>query len=84
MKVNRELHIVFDSDKPILIGAESVGSPWEDMMICMEAVGCLAALVRRSGITEHKGLSLRNYLHEYLDRVLEDYDKSYTTGPKLN
>ena len=78
--MKRQLTIFFDSDDQptIQIGLYEPGDPWEDLAILMEALGTVAAIDRKNGHTEHNGKPVNQYLHEYLDKVLNDYDKSHT------
>ena len=81
--MKRDLWIDFDDQrKPniVQIGAEpdKGANPWSDLAVLMEAVGALAGIVRNGGKTEHNDVPLDAYLHTYLDKVLKDYDDSYT------
>lgn len=80
--MKRKLMIDFDSDRPqqVLIGAEEAGNIWDDLAVLLEAVGCLAAIDKNSGHTEHNGKPVEQCLHEYLDKVLKDYGQSLEQG----
>lgn len=87
--MKRKILLDFDPERKetIKIGSETEGSPWKDLAICLEGAGCLAAICKFDlGIKEHNGKQLNEYLHEYLDRVLNDYQRSYQTrfGCKSN
>ena len=77
--MKRKLMIDFDSDRKqsMMIGADEPGNIWDDLAVLMEAIGCLAAIDRKTGHIEHNGKPVTKHLHEYLDKVLKDYEKSY-------
>mgnify|MGYP001566001374 FL=1 len=78
--MKRQLTIFFDSENQptIRIGTDDdMGDFWNDIFILIEAIGCLAALDRKSGHTEHNGEPVNKYLHKTLDKVLADYNGAY-------
>lgn len=56
---------------------------WNDIAILLEGVGTLAAILRLHGHTHHNGTPLNQYLHEYLDGALADYDRSHIKGEEF-
>lgn len=76
----RVIQVIHDPDRgegKILVGTDGKGNPWEDLGILLEAVGAVGALVRKAGYSEHNGKPVKEYIHEYLDKVWSDYDKSF-------
>jgi hypothetical protein len=76
----RELLVQFDPDAThrILIGAQETGSPMLDLMILLEAVGCLATVIRNQGSNEIEGKSLDTWIHNQLNKHMSEYNNSKT------
>lgn len=79
--VRRQLTIFFDSDSDeatVNIISDMLGDVWDDIAVLMEALGTAVDAARNSNYTEHEGKSIEQYLHEYLDKVLNDRRKIVT------
>jgi hypothetical protein len=88
---NYQITIKFDNQaNGILIEASQLGN-WMDLGLAIEGVGVLMAIERnemkfesakQKGITTKEQLT--DYVIEYLKKVANDFDKSYTLIPMPN
>ncbi len=74
--MRHEITVIYDESQPnkVMIGkSDGAGDPWVDLAVLLEGVGLLANVCKQSGITEHKGKPLNEYLKSYIDSVCGDY-----------
>lgn len=79
--MKNEIAVMYDDSRPnkVMIGKpDGAGDPWTDLALLLEGVGLLANVCMQSGITEHKGKPLNEYLKSYIDKVCADYKTTMT------
>ena len=82
-----EITIRFDNKaNQVIVKASPLGN-WMDLGLAVEGLGVLMAIERNAGFpsANNKGIETREalmkYVKDYIDRVANDYDKSFTAIP---